>query len=162
MRNMLHAVLTLVLAGVLVVPGTAATQDRNAAAQGDSTALRRTVLAEREAIWRAWFTNDRAQLEILLPPHVIAINNGDSTWQDRTAVLASAAQFARDGGKLISLAFPRTKLQAWGDVAVLYSVFELEIEQGGKRTIQRGRATEIFHRRGGRWQNAGWHLDSGS
>jgi hypothetical protein len=129
---------------------------------GVPPALSAELLSARESVWRAWFDNDRRALEASLPEHVIAINNGDTTWQDRRAVLASAETFARDGGKLVRLAFPRTEFQVYGDVAILYSLFELEIEQRGNRSVQRGRATEIFIRRGGRWQNAGWHLDSGS
>ncbi len=158
--------LALVVAVFLTNAATATAQARadktSLSLRSLSPALRAELLAAREAIWRAWFANDRARVEELLPQHVIAINNGDTTWQDRRAVLASAEIFARDGGKLVRLAFPRTEFQVYGDVAILYSLFELEIEQRGNRTVQRGRATEIFVRRGGRWQNPGWHLDSGS
>src|SRR6266581_4153764 len=51
------------------------------------------LLEDRQAIWQAWFTNDRSRLELLLPNSVIAITNGDTTWQDRSAVLAAAATF---------------------------------------------------------------------
>jgi len=43
----------------------------------------------------------------------------------------------------------------------LYSQYELELEQNGKKMVQRGRATEVFVWRNGVWQNTGWHLDSG-
>jgi len=66
------------------------------------------------------------------------------------------------GGKLISLKFDRTEIQVYGDVAVLYSLFTLETEEGSKRKRSSGRATEIFRRNGDTWVNTGWHLDSGA
>ena len=119
------------------------------------------LLEDREAIWQAWFANDRARLEQLLPNSVIAVNNGDTTWQDRSAVLAAAEKFAQSGGKLVSLAFPKTEKQVFGDVAILYSTYVAEVEQKGKRSVQRGRASEVFVWRNGVWQNASWHLDAG-
>jgi ketosteroid isomerase-like protein len=151
---------TALLAGAPKAAAQAATTSRFAGSQLPET-LRDELLREREAIWRAWFANDRRELEALLPAHVVAINNADTTWQDRAAVLASAEAFARAEGKLHRLVFPRTEFQVYGDVAILYSLFELEVEQAGARTVQAGRATEVFLRRNGRWQNAGWHLDSG-
>jgi len=119
------------------------------------------LLEDRQAIWQAWFSNDRSRLEQLLPNNVIAINNGDTTWHDRSAVLAAAEAFARGGGKLVSLSFPRTERQVFGDVAILYSTYVAEVEQKGRKTVQRGRATEVFVWRNSVWQNAGWHLDAG-
>lgn len=119
------------------------------------------LLPDREAVWQAWFTNDRSRLERLLPQDVVAINNGDTTWQDRAAVLAAADAFAKSGGKLIRVTFPRTEQQVFGDVAILYSRYELELELNGRRIVQTGRATEVFVWRNGVWQNVGWHLDSG-
>ena len=118
------------------------------------------LLADREAVWRAWFGNDRRRLEQLLPSNVVAINN-DTTWQDRAAVLAAAQAFAQSGTKLVRLDFPRTEQQVFGDVAILYSRYEFELEKNGKRSLQAGRATEVFVWRDSLWQNTGWHLDSG-
>jgi hypothetical protein len=158
--NRTPAAIALVVANLVAVGGRAQAQDSSHTARTVARPVRAELLAAREAIWRAWFNNNRAQLDALLPQDVIAINNGDTTWQDRAAILASAEEFAHGGGKLIRIAFPRTEFQVYGNAAILYSIFELE--QDGKRTVQRGRATEIFARRGGRWQNAGWHLDSGT
>ena len=138
---------------------TAACAPSNATTSNDPRLAR--LLEDRQAIWQAWFTNDRSRLEQLLPNSVIAINNGDTTWQDRSAVLASAEAFARGGGKLVSLTFPKTERQVFGDVAILYSTYVAELDQKGKRSVQRGRASEIFVWRNGVWQNAGWHLDAG-
>ncbi len=136
----------------------AACANSNAAA--DDPRLAR-LMEDRRAIWEAWFTNDSSRLEQLLPNSVIAINNGDTTWQDRSAVLAASKAFARGGGKLVSLSFPKTEKQMFGDVAILYSTYVAEVESNGKKVVQRGRASEIFVWKNGVWQNAGWHLDAG-
>ena len=118
------------------------------------------LLADREAVWRAWFSNDQERLAQLLPSDVVAIGN-DTTWQNRAAVLAAAQAFARSGAKLVRLDFPRTEQQVFGDVAVLYSRYEFELDKNGKRSLQAGRSTEVFVWRDSLWQNTGWHLDSG-
>ena len=118
------------------------------------------LLADREAVWRAWFENDRRRLEQLLPSDVVAISS-DTTWHDRAAVLAAAQAFAQSGAKLVRLAFPRTEQQVFGDVAILYSRYEFELEKNGRRSLQAGRSTEVFVWRDSLWQNTGWHLDSG-
>jgi hypothetical protein len=130
--------------------------------QGDDGRLAR-LLSDREAVWWAWFTNDTTKLQQFLAKEVVAMNSGDSTFQDRAAVLAGARQFVKSGGKLVRVTFPKTEQQVVGECAVLYSTYELELEQkDGKRVVQRGRATEMFVWRNGVWQNSGWHLDSGS
>jgi hypothetical protein len=50
----------------------------------------------------------------------------------------------------------------YGGTAILYSLYSCETEKQGRRETSSGRATEVFVRRGGRWVNTGWHLDSGS
>ena len=120
------------------------------------------LLSDREAVWWAWFTNDTSRLGQLLAQEVVAINNGDTTWQNRAGVLAAAREFAKNGAKLVRVTFPKTEKQVFGDCAVLYSSYELELEQHGRKLVQRGRATEVFVWRNGVWQNTGWHLDSGS
>ncbi len=124
-------------------------------------AVRRELLAAREAVWRAWFANDRGKLDAIIPEEIIAINQGEEQWHKRDAVLASAEQFAGQGGKLLRLEFARTEIQLYGDVAILYSTFLFEVENQGKRETVSGRGTEIFVRRAGVWVNSGWHLDSG-
>jgi hypothetical protein len=126
-----------------------------------SAAQRQDLLAAREAIWRACFRNDRALLEKTFPAETIAINADSEQWSDRAGVLASTAQFVEAGGKLRRLGFPRTEIQLYGDVAILYSNYLYETETRGKTSIQSGRATEVFVRRKGTWVNSGWHLDSG-
>lgn len=124
-------------------------------------AQRGDLLARREAFWRAYFTNDRALMEKAFPAEMIAINADSNQWDTKASVLASSAQFAQAGGKLVKLEFPRTEVQLYGDVAILYSTYAYELEIQGKTVTQSGRATETFVRRKGAWVNSGWHLDSG-
>ena len=120
----------------------------------------KNVLEAREAVWRAWFANNREELEKALPADTIGINADQENWENRVAVLKSAEEFAAHGGRLLKLEFPHTDVQLYGNVAVLYSHYLTESEMNGQRTTVSGRATEIFLRRNGRWLNSGWHLDS--
>jgi len=124
--------------------------------------IRQRILTAREAVWRAWFANDRAALEKLIPEEVIAIDNGSEGWSDRAAVLASAKQFAESGGKLVRLEFPKTEIQVYGNTVLVYTTYVYETEMNGKRSAASGRATEMFVRRGDMLVNVGWHMDSGN
>lgn len=124
--------------------------------------IRQRILTAREAVWKAWFANDRAALEKLIPEEVIAINNGSEEWSDRAAVLDGAKRFAESGGKLIRLEFPKTEIQVYGNTVLVYTTYVYEIDMNGQRTTAKGRATEMFVRRGDELVNVGWHMDSGS
>ena len=145
------------LAALTILPAIGAGEPATTFAQTQYEEL----LRAREAVWRAWFADDRATLEKVLPDDVIAINNGAEKWEHRAEVLEGAKQFAAGGGKLIHLSFPQTEVQAFGDVAILYSLWTTEIEFHGQHSVSSGRATEIFVSRNGQWLNTGWHLDSG-
>jgi ketosteroid isomerase-like protein len=118
------------------------------------------LLKVREAVWRAWFANDRKALEKLVPPDTIAISAGEEKWKHQAEIFQSAAEFQASGGKLLRLEFPRTEIQRFGDVAILYSQYLVETEAGGKQSLESGRVTEIFVLRHGTWTNPGWHTDS--
>ena len=75
-------------------------------------------------------------------------------------MLRTAAEFQAGGGKLLRLEFPRTEIQRFGDVAIIWTSYVVETEENGKRSVSSGRATEIFVRRDGDWVNPGWHTDS--
>lgn len=122
---------------------------------------RQQILNAREAVWKAYFSNDRATLEKLIPEEVIAINEGSEAWADRAAILAGAQRFVDSGAKLVRLEFPKTEMQIYGNIIILYTTFLYEIEAEGKRTTTTGRGTEMFVRRGGNFVNVGWHLDDG-
>jgi hypothetical protein len=153
--------LTLVAVVGLIALGASWTPANQARALQLSQADRTELLQVREAVWRAWFTNDRTALEKFLPADLVGINNGDEKWDTREIAIEGAAQFAANGGKLLRLEFPRTEIQSYGDVVVLYSLFTTETEVHGQSTVNSGRSTEIFVRRNGQWLNPGWHLDSG-
>src|SRR5262245_37715538 len=122
--------------------------------------IREQILAAREAVWKAYFANDRAALERLIPDEAIAIDDGSSEWSTKAAILAGAKRFADGGGKLVRLEFPKTEMQIYGGAIIIYTAYICEIESNGKRATQSGRGTEIFVRRGNELVNAGWHLDS--
>ena len=94
---------------------------------------REQILAAREAVWRDWFAGDRAALEREVPPETIAISASETNWHNQKEILQSAADFHASGGKLLRLEFPRTEIQRFGDVAMLYSQYTLETEMNGKR-----------------------------
>ena len=123
--------------------------------------IRQRILTEREAVWKAYFANDRATLEKLIPEEAIAIDDGEETWSDRAAILAGAQKFAESGAKLVRLEFPKTEMQIYGNTIIIYTSYLYEIETNGKRTTKTGRGTEMFVRRGNDLVNTGWHLDGG-
>ena len=122
--------------------------------------IRERILTAREAVWKAWFGNDQATLEKLIPDEAIAINDGNKEWANKSAILASARGFAGSGGKLVRLEFPKTEIQVYGNTVIIYTTYLYETEVNGKRSTQSGRGTEIFVRRGNELVNSGWHLDS--
>lgn len=123
--------------------------------------MKKRLLDAREAVWRAWFAGDRATLEKLIPQETVAIESGNNNWSNRQTILDGSEQFAKGGGKLVKLEFPKTEIQSYGMAAVVYSNYSYELDQGGQRINQSGRVTEIFVLRNGQWVNPGWHMDSG-
>jgi len=124
-----------------------------------SPQMRERILSARDAVWKAYFANDRAALEKAVPEDVIALDGGSPDFADRGKVFEGARQFAEGGGKLIKLEFPKTEIQMYGNTIILYTTYSYELESGGKRTTKSGRGTEIFVRRGNELVNVGWHLD---
>ena len=127
---------------------------------GENGDERGQLLKVREAVWRAWFANDAQALRDLVPPGTIVISAGEPEWKHQAEVLQSAVDFQAQGGKLIRLEFPRTEIQRFGDVAILYSAYIVETEMKGKRSVNSGRATEVFVLHDGHWTNPGWHTDA--
>jgi ketosteroid isomerase-like protein len=125
-----------------------------------SSEIREHILVAREAVWKAWFTNDRAAMEKLIPEDVIAIDGHSETFADRAKIFADAQAFANSGTKLVKLEFPKTEIQVYGNTVIVYTTYVIETEANGKRNTQRGRATEMFVRRGDDLVNVGWHLDN--
>lgn len=117
------------------------------------------LLLARESVWRAWFDGNTKKLEELVPPETIVMSGGEKEWKHQNDVLRSSAEFHAKGGKLIRLEFPRTEIQHYGDVAVIWSTYMLETEVDGKRSLGSSRVTEIFVYQHGQWTNPGWHTD---
>ena len=117
-----------------------------------------SLLKAREAVWRAWFAGDLKTLRELLPPELITLDGTPGGFGTLDSNLRESASFAKSGGKLVRLAFPRTDIQAYGRTAIIYTTFELELNVNGQVNKEAGRATEVFVRRGERWLNTGWQL----
>ncbi|MGC2194670.1 MAG: nuclear transport factor 2 family protein [Terriglobales bacterium] len=118
------------------------------------------LLRAREAVWRAWFAGDTKTLEELVPPETIVMSGGEEKWKNQADVLRTAVEFHAKGGKLVRLEFPRTQVQHFGDVAIVWSSYVVETEVDGKRSASSSRVTEIFVWQHGRWTNPGWHTDA--
>lgn len=123
--------------------------------------MKKRLLDAREAVWRAFFAGDRATLEKLIPEETVAIEADDNNWSNRQTIFDGSAQFAKNGGKLVKLEFPRTEIQVYGFTAVVYSNYLYELEVGGQHINRSGRVTEVFVLRNGQWVNPGWHMDGG-
>ena len=124
-----------------------------------TAAIDQEVLTAREAAWRAYFAGDVKTLGDLLPEEFIGISMDDAPFADRAKTLHGARTFREKGGHLVGLAFPDTQAQRFGDVVVLYGRYEAVIYSDGAERMLRGRLTEMFVRRNGRWLHPGWHLD---
>jgi hypothetical protein len=129
-------------------------------AQGSGMQDRDAILKAREAVWRAWFAGDIPTLKRLVPAETIVISGGEEAWKHQAEVLQTSEAFHAGGGKLLKLEFPHTEMQRFGDVAVTWSTYRLEMDVKGKRSTDTGRAMEIFVLRDGEWVNPGWHTDS--
>lgn len=149
MRRISRGVILICFLAALAPSGWAAGQDDRA-----------EILKAREAVWRAWFADDVATLKQLVPAETIVMSSDEAGWKTQADVLREAEEFKAAGGKLTRLEFPRTEIQRFGDVAIVWSNFVLETETNGKRTAGSGRASEVFVWRDGRWVNPGWHTDS--
>ena len=124
---------------------------------------RAELLAVRKRVWRAWFANDQDALHELLPVETIGFDAGPGPCIDLPKILAESKEFAAGGSKLTRLEFPETDIQAFGPVAILYTMYTLDFTRPDATTAtMSGRATEVFVKRNGHWLNPGWHLDTGS
>ncbi len=120
---------------------------------------REELFKAREAVWRAWFAGDQVALRAAVPDEAIAMDPGVADWADQVEILRRSSAFA-SGSKLLRLEFPETRMQVYGNVAILYTSFVFETQQDGQRNVTTGRGTEVFVNRGDKWVNTGWHLES--
>ena len=120
-------------------------------------AARASLMQVREAVWRAWFGGDETTLTRILVPELITIGQ-DGSVGTRQSNLDQSRAFAASGGKLVTLEFPSTQIQAYGNTVILYSSYVMGLQSGGATTTEHGMATEIFVRRNGTWVHTGWQL----
>lgn len=117
---------------------------------------RSDLLAAREAIWVDYYSNPD-KLALALSDDLITIDG--SGFEDKAAALANSRRAVADGTRLRRIAFPRTEIQRYGDVAIIYTTFEMTLATGNDApTTLTGTATEFFVWRGGAWLHTGWHL----
>ena len=96
----------------------------------------------------------------ILPDDFLAIGWGGTEISDRATTIASSRAFKASGGRLVALSFPETRAQRFGDTVVFYGSYEVTLATGTTEEHVRGRLTEVFVKRGGRWLHPGWHLDA--
>ena len=111
--------------GVLGIALLAAVMSASGSRVAADAAIDPEVLAAREAAWRAFYDGDVKTLGDQLPEDFIGINMNDGPFTNRAKVLESSRAFRERGGRLISLTFPETHVQRYGDVVVLYGRFEV-------------------------------------
>jgi hypothetical protein len=131
-------------------------------AQLPSKDIERQVLAARDTIWHAWYGNDTAALNRILPRASTAASSrgpGQVSWEDRASILAGARQSAGGGRRLERIDFAGTKIALDGGVAVVTSTYTAVTRTTARTDTTRGRATEVFVRDGERWVNPFWHLE---
>ena len=119
---------------------------------------RALLMKAREAVWRAWFGGDEPALKKLLPPELITIDSGSPTFGTFKSTLEGSREFAASGGKLTRITFPSTEIQVYGNTAILYTSYEMDLQTGGQKRTERGMATEVFVNKDGQWLNTGWQL----
>jgi len=119
---------------------------------------RAALMKAREAVWRAWFAGDETTLRTLLPPELITIDPESSGFGTLKANLEESRGFASSGGKLTRLVFPTSEIQAYGNTAIIYTSYEMDLQIGGNTRTERGMATEVFVQKEGKWLNTGWQL----
>ena len=119
---------------------------------------RASLMKAREAVWRAWFGGDEPALKKLLPPELITIDSGSPTFGTFKSTLEGSREFAASGGKLTRITFPSTEIQVYGNTAILYTSYEMDLQTGGQKRTERGMATEVFVNKDGQWLNTGWQL----
>jgi len=120
------------------------------------------LLRAREAVWRAVLSNDRPVLDKTIPEELTVVGSlAEPAFLAKPQILEMAGKFSESGTKVVHLEYPETKIQRYGDVAVLYTTYRYELENArNERYSESGRGTEMFVLRNGTWVNFGWHLEA--
>jgi hypothetical protein len=115
--------------------------------------------AIRKQVWIDWYAGDTAALRRSLGPELVALSPGLTHWQSLNESLAASIRYKAGGNTLESVSFDSTTVHRFGDVVVMFSLYTTNTARAGVRETQRGRATEVFVKAGGRWVHTSWHLD---
>jgi len=130
---------------------------------GQSPDVRQRLVAARDTIWRAWFSNDTALLRRYLPPAAATVEGpGGTQWNNREQIVAGSRAFANARARLVDLQFVNTQVAQAGHSALVRSDFQTVVETGTRRDTTRGHATELFVLLDGTWVNPYWQLEPSS
>jgi hypothetical protein len=119
----------------------------------------REILAARDTVWRAWFSNDTALLRRFIPPAAAVVEGAEQKWSDRKEILDGARGLASSGVQLVDVKFANTEIQRVGHSALVRSNYRVVTRSGARADTSRGRATELFVRQGATWVNPYWQLE---
>lgn len=151
------------LAFALLLPMTTVSAQHASANYGPAptAADQRAILTMRESVWRAWFSNDKTAFATLVPQELVALSWSGGPWDDRDATMQRMQTFANGGQRIATLDFPRNVFQQYGDAVILYTQFRIVlVDTKGVKSETKGRGTEVFVKRAGKWIHTGWHLDA--
>ena len=115
--------------------------------------------ALRKDIWVQWFTGDTASLRTELAPELVAVSPDGAHWLTLQQSLDGSARYKASGAKFQSVKFDSTMVHRFGEVVVMFSHYTVLTEKGGKESVLKGRATELFVRNKGKWVHTSWHID---
>lgn len=125
------------------------------------TATREEILRLRDSAWRTWFSGDATGFQQVVPDELVAMGWNGGAWDDRAQTLRRMSEYQNSKQRIRTLEFPHNVFQQYGDVVILYTRFRLVlVDAEGATSETRGRGTEVFVRRKGRWIHTGWHLDA--
>ena len=131
---------------------------KTAAADAQAVDANRELLAARDTVWRAWFTNDTALLHRFIPPALAVVEGPAQRWSDRKEILDGARGVA-SSTQLIGVKFLNTEIQRVGLSALVRSNYQVVLQSETRRDTTRGRATELFVKQGATWVNPYWQLE---
>ena len=113
----------------------------------------------RKDVWVMWFAGDTAGMRKVLGPELVALSADEPRWATLEMTLAKSAEFKASGGRLSAVRFDSTTIHRFGDAVVMFSKYEIDLDNNGQKAMVKGRATEVFVRANGKWVHTSWHLD---
>lgn len=116
------------------------------------TERHRALLRAREDVWRAYFEGDSVKLARLLPVRMVGMD------RSRDAIIGDALNYAKNGGQFVGITFTDDEFYIRGTVAVVYSRYRLQLQEGAQVRTTTGKAMELFEWVDGQWVNPSWFL----